>query len=653
MKICRFFNLQMFWLIIPVIVYGQSTPNCFLNDYYPKYISPPLFMDTVKPSAAPSVTVTIHGADTLGPVSNYMFGNATAVWVGTNINNTTLVPYLQQLSPSLIRFPGGSWSDIYFWNGNPGDIPDSIYDSNTYGADAEGHPKVKFWPQAGPWYPLTPDQYYDLRNQLGAEGLITVNYGYARYGLSTDPIGQAAHLAADWVRYDAGQTKFWEVGNECAGQWEAGWMIDTTTNLDGQPKIITGRIYGKHFKVFADSMKKAAAEIGTTIYIGGIILNFDGSSSSNIPDRTWNQDFFNEVGDSADFYVIHDYFGNNGTTVKTQVNNGRTKILSDINFINSDIANKGAYPKPVALTEWNCGGPDAALISIANGMQAVVQTCEMLNNNFGMSARWLLAHYDNGGMFYYSDTPTHVLWDPRPEFYYLYYLQRFTGDHMMQTSCSYTDLLAYASRFSSGHTGIVVVNKGASSLTVRLLPNDIGVGDKYYVYSITGDTTGNLPILCKVNNTQHDLGRWGPLSGLAGIKAWSYTIGDPIGNDSIKFSSPPNSIQFVLVDNGSKYLTDVKTPLLQSISKFSLEQNYPNPFNPQTNITFSLPKSGLVTLLVYDVLGREVAKLINNEKKTAGTHQIGFDGKNLPSGIYFYRLTSEYYVASKKMLLIK
>ena len=157
----------------------------------------------------------------------------------------------------------------------------------------------------------TPDQYYTFRENADvAEGLITVNYGYARYGTSDDPVAQAAHYAADWVRYDDGRTKFWEIGNENGGPWEYGWMIDTALNKDGQPQIISGELYGKHFKVFVDSMKAAAEEIGTTIYIGGQVVIY-GETSWNFVDKTWNQGFFKEVGNSADFYVIHYYFGSN------------------------------------------------------------------------------------------------------------------------------------------------------------------------------------------------------------------------------------------------------------------------------------------------------------------------------------------------------
>ena len=87
-------------------------------------------------------------------------------------------------------------------------------------------------------------------------------------------------------------------------------------------------------------------------------------------------------------------------------------------------------------------------------------------------------------------------------------------------------------------------------------------------------------------------------------------------------------------------------------SSFNLKQNYPNPFNPTTNINFSIPKSGFVTLKVYDMVGQEVAVLVN-EVKSAGNYIVGFNASNLPSGAYFYRLESNNVIDTKKMLLVK
>jgi hypothetical protein len=85
---------------------------------------------------------------------------------------------------------------------------------------------------------------------------------------------------------------------------------------------------------------------------------------------------------------------------------------------------------------------------------------------------------------------------------------------------------------------------------------------------------------------------------------------------------------------------------------FVLQQNYPNPFNPSTNINFSLPKSAFVKLQVLDVLGNEVATLINGRLE-AGPHQVSFAPQKLSSGVYFYRLQAGDFSTMKKMVLMQ
>ena len=85
---------------------------------------------------------------------------------------------------------------------------------------------------------------------------------------------------------------------------------------------------------------------------------------------------------------------------------------------------------------------------------------------------------------------------------------------------------------------------------------------------------------------------------------------------------------------------------------FSLSNNYPNPFNPSTKIEYNISEIGLVLLKVYDLLGREVVTLVN-EEKPAGSYNITFDANKLPSGVYYYRLASENFIETKKMVLIK
>jgi hypothetical protein len=88
-------------------------------------------------------------------------------------------------------------------------------------------------------------------------------------------------------------------------------------------------------------------------------------------------------------------------------------------------------------------------------------------------------------------------------------------------------------------------------------------------------------------------------------------------------------------------------------SAFSLKQNFPNPFNPTTKIRFDLSKGANVSLKVFDVAGKQVAELLNNEFVTAGTKQVAFDAGKLSSGIYFYTLTAGNFTETKKMMLIK
>ncbi len=90
----------------------------------------------------------------------------------------------------------------------------------------------------------------------------------------------------------------------------------------------------------------------------------------------------------------------------------------------------------------------------------------------------------------------------------------------------------------------------------------------------------------------------------------------------------------------------------ENLYTYNLEQNYPNPFNPTTVIKYQLANPGFVTISVYNMLGMEIAKLVN-EEKSAGEYEVEFDASNLSSGIYFYRLQAGSFVETKKMLLLK
>lgn len=115
-----------------------------------------------------------------------------------------------------------------------------------------------------------------------------------------------------------------------------------------------------------------------------------------------------------------------------------------------------------------------------------------------------------------------------------------------------------------------------------------------------------------------------------------FLIGAPYSRKAYLYSPYPMSIN----DEGG-LLTD-----------YFLFQNYPNPFNPVTKIKFSIPKSDIVKIRVYDVLGKEIQTLLN-EYKTTGSYEVEFDARNLPSGVYFYRMMSGSNSETKKMLLLR
>jgi photosystem II stability/assembly factor-like uncharacterized protein len=100
-------------------------------------------------------------------------------------------------------------------------------------------------------------------------------------------------------------------------------------------------------------------------------------------------------------------------------------------------------------------------------------------------------------------------------------------------------------------------------------------------------------------------------------------------------------------------LTGFKEPLVSIPTEFKLYQNYPNPFNPSTIINYQLPNDNFVTLRIYDILGREVQTLVNEFKK-AGKYSLDFDGSNLASGVYFYKLQiGNQFAQTKKLMLLR
>jgi hypothetical protein len=183
------------------------------------------------------------------------------------------------------------------------------------------------------------------------------------------------------------------------------------------------------------------------------------------------------------------------------------------------------------------------------------------------------------------------------------------------------------------------------------------------LYGIRGTVTDSLtgaPLKAKVFISGFDTDSSEVYSDSAFGKYYRMIIQ---GTYALTFSAPnyySKTISGVYARNDSATILNVQLrPMFIGIAgnnevpqEFKLYQNYPNPFNPKTVISFQLAINSFTKLVVYDILGREIATLVT-EQLQPGTYEVEWDAANYPSGVYYYRLENQEYTESKKMMLIK
>jgi hypothetical protein len=169
----------------------------------------------------------------------------------------------------------------------------------------------------------------------------------------------------------------------------------------------------------------------------------------------------------------------------------------------------------------------------------------------------------------------------------------------------------------------------------------------------------NSNINYQLRYTDYEVGFSGINENTLLVKFWNQetenwvTFSNPVintQNNTITLSSNVAS-NFIII-TGNQIVSEGEGNDNNTVNDFVLKQNYPNPFNPSTTIKYSITSSDFVTLKVYDVLGNEVATLIN-EEKPAGSYEVNFDATQLSSGIYFYTINASNFVETKKMILMK
>lgn len=227
---------------------------------------------------------------------------------------------------------------------------------------------------------------------------------------------------------------------------------------------------------------------------------------------------------------------------------------------------------------------------------------------------------------------------------------------------------------------------GSNPISKRLInlgrsPQTYFVSDAGHVFYGSGATSGNEywdSVLTKVNDFLYEAHKptaqftYENTSGIYTFSdqsvdavSWYWDFGDSTysyqQNPQHVYSESGNYEVTLLVQNDIASWDKVSTTINYNITgiddndltyKFELNQNYPNPFNPTTSISYSIPQDGKVSIIVYDVLGHEIIKLVD-EYKYAGKHTRTFNAENMSSGIYFYTLSTNNFIKSKKMILIK
>ncbi|MCK4919662.1 MAG: T9SS type A sorting domain-containing protein [Bacteroidales bacterium] len=517
----------------------------FFSEYWQaKTAETPSFIEKAKPGKLPESVISVIVNDTIRKVSPYVGGyNLNTYYGGKIYDKPFLLENIRNLDLPFFRYPGGSGSNWYFWEhakpNGPEDVDFMII------KDEVLYNKIKWGDEPDEDY-LSLDNSYILRDSCQNEGIHVVNYSYARYGRSENPVQQAAHYAADWVRYDNGRTKFWEIGNEIYGSWEPGYIIDTSANMDGQPEQITGELYAQHSLVFLDSMRAAAAEIGFDIKIGAVLGFQDSRSDFDIP-------VLQILGDKVDFFSVHKYFGNGQDANPYVVLESIDEFYDQKTYIDNLINQYCTSYVPLIMTEWNTRYYGSYQnVSCTNGMHNLLGLKGIINEGIGVSCKWNL-------IWNFNDGETHGLisgekenpsiegiptYSPRAPYFYMYHFKKFLGDVSVNNNPGQTDSIdIFSSAFHSGHSGIVLVNKAKTTKNIALNMDDYILGDKYYWYTLTSDDGNPFSRKVKINgqtSIEYDAG--GPLN-YHDIEAWSAST-----NDGIRLELPPFSATYVLTE---------------------------------------------------------------------------------------------------------
>jgi alpha-L-arabinofuranosidase len=526
----------------------QGYPGFFLDDWKEKK-NPKISINDIE-IKVDEVATTFAISDVKNPItkiSKYVFGNNLGHWSNRKfLDNDDFIFNLKDMGIQVVRFPGGNASNDYFWdaanlNQCPEGTPSIIYKSNFKKSTP---PKLGIQGN----FRTRPEDYYELLLRTKSTGSICVNYSFSLYSEIDDElerVNNAADYAASWV-YEVNikrglDIKFWEIGNENWGKWQAGYNVK-------ERGIIDPKKYGQHCKIFIKKMKA----VDPSIKIG--VVGFQKPKTRDPVQLKWNELVIPEIIDDADFYILHDYYTKFGAILSpAEMLSSIDTTYSHIKVVNDVIkkfTDKNINHLPIALTEFNTRSN--ASISKNDGATNVSHTAglffahalgEIIRQGYGMAMVWDIENgYKDGhdhGMFA-SNKEIDVNWlTPHPSYYHYYYYNKCFGDQYHETLTTNNSIRIHTSSFSSGEVGLVVVNISDKEEIVEIEMKNFNNEKTAGVYEIYNDNP--LSRKTGINGVFTKSNAGGP-EKFRKIKANRLSI----NNNKIKIRSKPFSANYIL-----------------------------------------------------------------------------------------------------------
>ena len=434
-----------------------------------------------------AVSVSIDAGKVIAPITPYHLGNNLSWWMGKAwALDQDRLDKATQAGIRFWRFPGGSASDEYAWDGLYGKYPKSD------NGEARGHMNL---PRNA-----NTDDFIKVCRLTQADPILIANYGMARYGSLDD----ALQLAKSWLLYTNIENKFkvrhWEIGNEVYGNWEVGHVVK------GKPEL-TGKDYGRDFRAYADALKS----VDPSVYVGAVAINEDNGEEWT-GYKWWMRDMLPEAADKADYLIWHNYFAwpfeSDGKTPKkisnAEIFKNSAQIGEGVDKINAMVAkySKRQAPLPIALTEYNIlNGNMPQTLQLINALFTAEVVGEAIKHGIVAANYWDWKNgYDpaNGGgdhAMLSVGEPGVPDSTPRPTYYSFALMSRALGERMVQAESGDAQVKVYASVFLGNELGLVVVNEKEEAVSLELSLGAFGGSGKASLYTVTGEGLNGKAVL--------------------------------------------------------------------------------------------------------------------------------------------------------------